>query len=131
MDAMNILSSVMQDPEAMKKAMNIASVLSSSGALDGLMKNVSGESSSEKATEGVLANTEKHSENGSPSNPHSELPFHQTPTNAHSSVLMNQRLALLSAIHPYLSHEKAKKLDSVIGILKLIGTLENSGLKLF
>jgi hypothetical protein len=44
---------------------------------------------------------------------------------------MNQRLALLSAIRPYLSHEKAKKLDSVIGILKLISTLENSGLKLF
>jgi hypothetical protein len=73
MDAMNILSSVMQDPEAMKKAMNIASMLSSSGALDGLMKNVSGESSSEKAAEGVLANTEKHSENGSPSNPRDKL----------------------------------------------------------
>ena len=122
MDAMNILSSVMQDPEAMKKAMAIAGMLSSSGALDGVMKNVSGEASS---------NSDKSEENASVTANIGEISPKIPSANAGGKVSMNQRLALLSAIKPYLSPDKAKKLDSIIGILKLIGTIEENGLKLF
>ena len=122
MDAMNILSSVMQDPEAMKKAMAIAGMLSSSGALDGVMKNVSGEASS---------NSDKSEENASVTANIGEISPKIPSAHAGGKVSMNQRLALLSAIKPYLSSDKAKKLDSIIGILKLIGTIEENGLKLF
>ena len=125
MDAMNVLSTIMQDPEAMKKAMSIASMLSSSGALDGILS---------KAAESDPQNSEKSEPKALPPQiGEGERPKEQVSSisNGNNRVSMEQRLALLEAIRPYLSKDKASKLDSVIGILRLVSTLESSGIKLF
>jgi len=117
-DVMNMLSSVMQDPKAMEKAISMARALSSSGILDGMGAPVKEDTpnnavpnESAKSISDQIANT--------------------SAINAKGNVSMDQRLALLCAIRPYLAKDKAEKLDWVIGILKVISMMENSGIKLF
>ena len=119
-DVMNMLSSIMQDPKAMEKAMSMANMLASSGILEGM------QSQNEEPKE--------TKDTGAPNNIQSSLPQKsgsEHGQNAKGQVSMNDRLALLCAIRPYLKEDKAEKLDSVIRILKIVGTLENSGIKLF
>lgn len=105
-DVMNMLSSVLQDPDAMEKAMSMANMLASSGILDAVQAKNDEPSSTETKAE-------------------------TTATKSNGQISMNERIALLLAIRPYLKSDKAQKLDSVIRILKIVGTIEKSGVKLF
>lgn len=117
-DVMNMLSSIMQDPKAMEKAMSMANMLASSGILEGM------QSKNEEPKE--------TNDTGALNNILSSLPQKDESAPSHKGqVSMNDRLALLCAIRPYLKEDKAEKLDSVIRILKIVGALENSGIKLF
>ena len=119
-DVMNMLSSVMQDPKAMEKAISMARTLSSSGILDGF-------GAPEQQSEEPKANLA-----GSAVDTKEDiLPSGAPSGNEGSKVSMNQRVALLLAIRPYLAKDKAEKLDRVVAILKVMGTLESSGIKLF
>lgn len=105
-DVMNMLSSVLQDPDAMEKAMSMANMLASSGMLDAVQAKNDEPSSTETKAE-------------------------TTAPKSNGQISMNERIALLLAIRPYLKSDKAQKLDSVIRILKIVGTIEKSGVKLF
>lgn len=118
-DVMNMLSSIMQDPAAMEKAISMARALSSSGILEGIKNDVS----ENKADNGELdlksilgSNTSKSEESRSQDG---------------KKISQNERIALLLAIRPYLSSDNAKKLDNVIHVLKIVGAIEKSGIKLF
>ena len=113
-DISGMLSSILSDPKAMEKAVSLANMLSSSGALEGILGSAQGTDQKPHAVNVEdVATLEKRSDRG------------------RSSVSMNDRIALLLAIRPYLSKEKADKLDSVVRILKIVGTIESSGIKLF
>ena len=119
-DVMNMLSSIMQDPKAMEKAMSMANMLASSGILEGMQ----GKNEEANKTPGGDALNNILSSLPQKSGEKSEK-------SGKEQISMNDRLALLCAIRPYLKEDKAQRLDSVIRILKLVGTLEKSGIKLF
>ena len=123
-DVMNMLSSIMQDPKAMEKAMSMANMLASSGMLDGLLNK--NEEQKEAPTQSVDSNALKDIISSLPSNEGEDVP-----SKSKGQISTNERLALLCAIRPYLKDDKAQKLDSVIRIMKIVGTLEKSGIKLF
>lgn len=129
-DVMSILSSIMQDPAAMEKAMSMASMLSSSGILDGALNN------SEKPKEAPKEAQNKEGvadESGLKDLLSSMSSSKDSGSSGKSkgAISMGERLALLLAIKPYLSEDKASKLESVIRILKIVSALEKSGIKLF
>ena len=126
-DVMGVLSSIMQDPKAMEQARSLARMLSLSGAVDGISENNSHDPSHNTDSDGATADA-KNAEKllSAISSDASE-----SSVSRGSRVTMNERLALLSAIRPYLAPEKAQKLDSVIKILKIVSTLEKSGINLF
>ena len=117
-DVMNMLSSVMQDPKAMEKAISMARALSSSGILEGL------------GASDTSNNTQNAGTSESPQRIANDVLVPGTSNEGHK-ISMEHRIALLLAIRPYLAKDKAEKLDFVVSILKVIGMIENSGIKLF
>lgn len=154
----NILNSLMENPEMLQKAMNIASSLASSGVLDDLMKTPT-----EGGRPSSSANSYAPPQNASPDlssvgnllaglmNDRSKPSEHDAqrdkprehdvqPPSEHSEhpsqhaphVGHTERIRLLQSLRPFLPCDKQEKLDFVIKLLGLLEAAERMGLgKLF
>lgn len=111
-----MLSKLLEDPQSLGKVMNIASALSSSGALSGLSFGNGGE----KENGRIYSDAQ---------NAHSESAAKQTYTEVNQGENSNRkqghkirpcdRIRLLEAMRPFLSDDKRDKLEVVIKILGL------------
>lgn len=115
-DSSDILKSALANPEMLAKAMSVAKELASSGALSGIMGNMQNDSvNSEKAAHDKPKNdfSEKDSE------------CEKTPKPPKSDDITDKdRIRLLEALKPYVKPDKRDKLETVINLMGLLGTLK-------
>ena len=132
----DLLSSLASNPDLLKNAMQMASALASSGALDGLFG---------KGTEGVAPPSGKDfsslfsgmgqgkgEEQRGPSptdRSHPPSPEPRPPMKRPEPPCHNDRIQLLRAVRPFLPEEKREKIDFLVQLLGLLHTAEELGLR--
>lgn len=147
----DLLKKVMENPELLSGAMSMASALASSGALNGLLgKKTEGRREVEEApisptppvglpglsdlmnalTGGTPPKaSDPQSERTDPSE-QGETPAASPPTRIDGShrVGHRERIALLEAMRPFISHEKKDRLELLIRLLGVMEIAEGMGL---
>ena len=131
-DIGEMLSSVLSDPKALEKAATIANMLSSSGMLSDLMSGISKE---DPPIDTVPFQNQKSEHRDAsrdvPRNVADDIVRNISPRSVEREstargASMNDRVALLRAMRPFLPPERAQKLDSIIRLMGIIGVLEKS-----
>lgn len=153
----DLLSGIMEHPEMLQKAMNIASSLASSGILNDLMKMPPREEPSDSVLHSdrpskddsapsfsdllsrLNENEHRPSEDSRPptqhTHEHEEKPVPPTTSSSHPSaprVGHTERIRLLQSLRPFLPSDQQEKIDFIIKLLGLLEAAERMGLgKLF
>lgn len=112
MDLSGAFAKLLENPEALKSALGIASALKDSGALEGLSK-----ATGEEYKGGESAYNEENSHEKT-----QRAPF--VPSEERSSAPVGddgkRRKQLLMALRPYMNTERQEKIDTMLRILQLL-----------
>lgn len=140
----DLLSSLASNPDLLKNAMQMASALASSGALDGLFGKGNGADSTAPSPSAGRADFSSLlsglSGGKSPETPKAEAkeafvnapsPSHESPRplKKPSPPCHNDRVQLLRAVRPFLPEDKREKIDFIVQLLGLLHTAEEMGLR--
>ena len=143
----DLLSSLASNPDLLKNAMQMASALASSGALDGLFGKSSDENREAptappkpmgtndfstllsgfgggRASEPPKAEPKETVESSQKENREPPHPVKRPPPPCH-----NDRIQLLRAVRPFLPEDKREKIDFIVQLLGLLHTAEELGLR--
>lgn len=125
----DMLGSVLSNPEAMSSIMRVASSLGLGGAgLGGLTASTPTENAREESSEALSRPEPQRTGEGQTA----QSPIQSAPTPAAPAQKKSNgdddRIRLLNALRPYLGDDRRKKVDSVLGILRLLRAAEESGL---
>ncbi len=122
MDLSGALTKLLENPEALKSALGIASTLKDSGALGGLFKATGEEYKGKESA----YNGEKPNEKAqrTPSVPAEEK------SSAPADDGGKRRKQLLMALRPYMNTERQEKIDTMLRILQLLELASNLGFSL-
>lgn len=123
----DLLKKVMENPELLSGAMNMASMLASSGALNNLSalfpKKEGTEGPSEPFRPADSTRLDSGSRPGEGAPPQSPNPS-PNPSHGMPRVGHKERIALLEAIRPFISPDKKDRLELLI---RLLGVMELAG----
>lgn len=134
----DLLSSLASNPDLLKNAMQMASALASSGALDGLLGKRGEQdtpvSQSGKDFSSLLSGIgqgkrEDQPKNASTDRTHPPSPEPRPPMKRPEPPCHNDRIQLLRAVRPFLPEEKREKIDFLVQLLGLLHTAEELGLR--
>ena len=132
----DLLSSLASNPDLLKNAMQMASALASSGALDGLFgkgadgaaptsgKDFSSLLSGMGQGKGEESQKPAPADHFRPPSPEPRPPMKRPEPPCH-----NDRIQLLRAVRPFLPEEKREKIDFLVQLLGLLHTAEELGLR--
>lgn len=135
-DLSSALGKLLDDPEALKSAMKLASELKNSGALSGLFgeKNEKNEKNEYKENEEEYrreesAYTERKEEKAGEKPQRDDFRYENAEgSGTHRENRDADRRELLRALRPYMSRERQERIDTVLRILSLLETAEKLGL---
>ena len=143
----DLLSSLASNPDLLKNAMQMASALASSGALDGLFGKGSDENREAPSapprpmensdfstllsglTGGKAPEPPKAEPQEAFARPQKENREPPHPAKRPTPPCHNDRIRLLQAVRPFLPEDKREKIDFIVQLLGLLHTAEELGLR--
>ena len=129
-DISAVMKTALENPEILAKAAGIAKELSNSGLLSlfgGFGDDAERKDAEKNIDDGKIREKNENNDKESGSTPKKEESFENSLRQSRST---KDRIALLSALKPYVSDDKKGKIDLVIKLCRIMDIAKESGIRL-